>query len=246
MTAAGLPARVFGSAIKPSYVRLRRAFTGLLFERRYGVSTEGRLSAGELGLPRPNFSDYMPYGWLSLRRALPRSEVSTNDVFLDVGSGMGRVVLLAAMSYPFQRVLGVEISGRLHEIALRNLDISKARLQCPVDLLQADVLDIGLPDDVTVVFLYNSLTGTAFQEFIDRLLRSVDRNPRPVRLIYANPKEAARLLATDRVRLVRTVRGWRPASAWSTSNSTRMYVILPGPTDPTRRRALRRAAPDSP
>jgi tRNA1(Val) A37 N6-methylase TrmN6 len=95
----------------------------------------------------------MPYGWLSLRRILPCSEVSPHDVFVDVGSGMGRVVLLAAMSYPFQRVLGVEISGRLHEVALRNLDMSNARLQCPVDLIQADALDAELPDDVTVVFL---------------------------------------------------------------------------------------------
>jgi hypothetical protein len=41
MTAAGLPARVFGSAVKPAYVRLRRAFTGLLFECRYVYSLKG-------------------------------------------------------------------------------------------------------------------------------------------------------------------------------------------------------------
>jgi hypothetical protein len=49
--------------------------------------------------------------------------------FLDVGSGMGRVVQ-AAMSYPFRRVLGGELSTYLHEIAVANLAVKKARLRC--------------------------------------------------------------------------------------------------------------------
>jgi len=230
---AELLGRVFGTAVKPPYLRLRRAFTGLLFERRYGVHTEARVPADELGLPGPHLSGYMPYGWFSLRRILPASEVSTNDVFLDVGSGMGRVVLQAAMSYPFRRVLGVELSAHLHQIALTNVAANRARFRCQhVELQHANALDVALPDDVTVVFLYNAFTGPAFQAFIERLLRSVDRNPRLVRLIYANPKEEVRLLATGRFRAVRSLRGWRPTSAWSISNSTRMYAICPARTMP--------------
>jgi SAM-dependent methyltransferase len=228
MTAIDVLGRVFDVAVKPPYLRLRRALSWLLFERRYGVYTEARVPADELGLPDPHLTGYMPYGWLSLRRILPPRDVSPNDAFLDVGSGMGRVVLLAATMYPFRRVLGIELSTHLHEIAVTNLAANKERLRCQdVELQNADALDVELPDDVTVVFLYNTFTGPAFQAFIDRLLESVNRNPRPVRLIYANPKEETRLLATGRVRPVRSLRGLRPTAAWSATNSTRMYAILP-------------------
>jgi hypothetical protein len=110
---------VFGSTISLPPWACAAGIHRIAFERCYGLLTEGRVSARELGLPRPDFSDYMPFGLLSLRRALPRREVSTNDVFLDVGSGMSRIVLLAAMSYPFQRVLGVEIVRTTSDLHVR-------------------------------------------------------------------------------------------------------------------------------
>jgi precorrin-6B methylase 2 len=236
MTVVGLLGHIFHALVKAPYVRLRRAFNRLMFDRRYGVRTEARVSARELGLPSPDLVDYSPYGWIALRRILPRSEVSPDDVFVDVGSGMGRVVLQAALHYPFRRVLGIEISSQLHEISVTNLASNKARLRCPqVELMHANALALELPDDVTVVFLYNPFTGATFQAFLDRLLRSIDRNPRVVRVIYANPKEEARLLATGRVNHVRSLRGWRPTPAWSISNSTRMYAVRPAAVTPAER-----------
>jgi SAM-dependent methyltransferase len=233
MIAAGLPDRVFETAVKRPYLRLRRALSRLLFERRYGVHTEGLLLASELSLPDPHMTGYSASRWLTLRSILPRNEVSPNDVFLDVGSGMGRVVLQAALHYPFRRVMGIEISAHLHEIALTNLATTKARLRCQdVELQKSNALDAEIPDDVTVVYLFNPFTGPAFQTFIDRLLRSVDRNPRPVRLIYANPREEERLLATGRIRPVRSLQGWRLRATCSTSDPTRMYAIDPPHTGP--------------
>jgi tRNA G46 methylase TrmB len=40
---------------------------------------------------------------------LPESEVGHDDVLLDVGSGMGRIVYQAACSYPLRRVVGVDL-----------------------------------------------------------------------------------------------------------------------------------------
>jgi SAM-dependent methyltransferase len=223
----GLVSRVLDPAVRKPYLRLRGTIGELLFERRYGVRTEERLSPHELGLHDPQMSGYMPYGWSRLRRAMPRREVNADDVFLDVGSGMGRVVLQAALHYPFRRVLGIEISAGLHEAALMNLAANASRLRCHVDLQHGNALDFEIPDDVTVVFMYNPFAGNMFQRFIDRILESVDRNPRRIQLVYANPREHDRLIATGRVQLVRSLRGWRPSPSWSRSNSTRLYVILP-------------------
>jgi SAM-dependent methyltransferase len=219
---------IFFSVIKPPYIRMRRFLTYLLFERRYGVTTDE--SAGRVDLDDENKerNQYRATALTSLRRILRRNEVGPDDVFIDLGSGMGRVVLQAALGYPFRHVIGVELSHQLHEIAQANVERNRDRLTSRnVTLINSDVLDYQIPDDVTIAFLYNPFVGDTFRTVVDRLIASVDRNPRSLRIIYGNPVEEEALLATGRVAPIRTLRGWRPTQEWSISNSFRMYRILP-------------------
>ena len=58
------------------------------------------------------------------------------------------------------------------------------------------------------------------------LIRSVDRNPRRVRIIYHVPREEAYLIGTGRICLLRTARRWRPTRDWSDSTAVSMYELL--------------------
>jgi hypothetical protein len=163
-----------------------------------------------------------------LRRVLPRREVGADDVFIDIGSGMGRVVFQAA-GYPFKRVIGVELSEELNRVARANIENNRDRLFCrDVELVTADATDYRLPDDVTVAYFANPFTGDIFRTVIEQLLESLDRRPRRLRLIYRNPVEHDYLMSTGRFRPVRRLRGWRPTEEWSVSNSTRMYEAQAG------------------
>ncbi len=220
--------RALFPVLRTPYRRARQAASNALFDRRYGVRTDGEITAEDLGLPDARYEGYMPAGLRSLRRVLPPRDVDDDDVFLDLGSGKGRVVLQAAMRYPFRRVHGVELDPRLHAVAEENLTALRGRLRCPdVRLVRSDVLDYDIPPEVTVVFLYNPFKGAVFQAVLDRLLASVDHRPRRLRIVYGNPSEEAALLRTGRVRLMRVARGWRPGRDWSRSNSYRLYEVLP-------------------
>jgi SAM-dependent methyltransferase len=174
--------------------------------RRWVEAEMGVARLAEFGLAHPDRVDHIPSFWWTLDRILPADEVRPDDVFLDLGSGMGRTVLAAATTYSFRRVTGVEISPELHKIALENVDRNHARLRSPVELVNADVLDYSIPDDVTVVYLYNPFLGDIFQHVLDALEASVDRNPRELRIVYLAPHEEQRLLASNRVTLVRSAR----------------------------------------
>ncbi len=222
--------RVFSGVVKPPYVRARRALRTATFDRRYGVETEEEVSSADAGIHDPHSTPYQPAGVLSLRRILPPRTVSADDVFVDLGSGKGRAVLQAALHYPFRTVYGVELSESLHAVPVANLERVRPRLRCPdVRLLRADAREAELPDTVTVAYLYNPFGGEVFASVVDRFVASVDRNPRRLRIVYGNPLEEAALLATGRVRLVRTGRGWRPGAEWSRSNSFRLYEVTPAP-----------------
>jgi SAM-dependent methyltransferase len=202
--------------------RALRAQVGLL-ERRFGLETSAPVGRDELGLVGEQ-RHYEPAGWLTLRRVLRRAEVSKDDVFIDLGSGKGRVLLQAAR-YPFKRVIGVEISKSLNEIARKNVERSMPRLVCKnIELVTADLAEYEVPDDVTVAFVYNPVRGELFSTLIDKLLASLDRRPRDLRLIYRIPLEELRLTRTGRFRMLKSARGIRP---WSAESAIRVYSVLP-------------------
>lgn len=207
------------------YLAGRRSLNSLLIERRQGIETARDVSLADFGLAASGRGRYEPSSWLDLRRVLRMREVNPDDVFVDLGSGKGRVLLQAAR-YPFKRVVGVELSRELNDVAAANLKAVRPRLRCnDVELLTADVAEYELPDDVTVAYIYNAFTGELFQAALDALLASLDRNPRRLRLIYKTPLEERRVLATGRARLIRSARGLRPGRRWSRKMSVRLYEL---------------------
>jgi predicted RNA methylase len=207
------------------YLWARSVASRTFFDGPLGVDTTSEVALSALGLEDAERVDYEPSGWLGVRRALARLEVRRDDVFLDLGSGKGRVVLQAAQR-PFRRVIGVELAGALHDIARQNVGKARPRLCCrEVELVHADVTDYRVPDDVTVVYMCNPFRGGTFDAATQALIDSVDRAPRTVRLIYQVPTEHDRLLATGRFRLTRTARGRRPTRAWSHHAALHEYEL---------------------
>jgi predicted RNA methylase len=149
---------------------------------------------------------YVPSGWTFLRRALKPSEVSRDDVFVEFGCGKGRVVC-QAMHYPFRRVVGLEISQQLSEIARTNVERCRAsHPPTDVEIITADATSFRVPDDMTVAYFFNPFVGETFTKVIDNIISSLDRHHRRLRLIYAIPLMEDYILATGRFRLVRSRR----------------------------------------
>jgi len=199
-----------------------------LFERRLAVDTADKIEFDDLGYTDGRNIYYEPAEWRTLQRVLPRRSVSRDDVFIDLGSGKARMVIRAAQ-YPFKRVIGVELSDGLHEVAQRNVEASRGRLACKdIRLVQANALDYELPDEVTVVFLNNPFLGEVFDAAIESILRSMDRRLRALRIIYRNPVEHERLMATGRVRLDKE---WQRGASSGRRRGVviRRYLVLPAP-----------------
>lgn len=188
---------------------LRRRISRMLYDGRYGVETSDVVRLEDLGLASEERVDYEPSDWRTLARVLPRRDVTADDVFLDYGAGMGRMLVQAA-AYPFERILGVELSPDLAEVARRN---AAARPDLGGDRLEVVVTDATayeLPDDVTVIFMHSPFKGEVFRAVLERIAASLDRRPRRLRLIYKNPEEHAAVMATGRFEVAGD---WRPLRA---------------------------------
>lgn len=204
--------------------RLTDRVTRVVFGR--GLDTSG--TTIDLAHFHSERAHYEPSGWWYLRRALADIEMSRDEVFVDFGSGKGRIVYQAAQ-YPIKRVIGVEISEKLSKVARANVDRNWHRLRCEnVELVTCDAADFEIPDDMTIGYFYYPFVGETFRRVIDNIVASLDRNQRPIRLIYACPYLANEILATERFRVERHLRGGR--TDYLPQQITIFVSNEPGPT----------------
>ncbi|MCI0633560.1 MAG: class I SAM-dependent methyltransferase, partial [Actinobacteria bacterium] len=146
------------------------------------MRTRDRVYLDDLGLAAEDRLWHAPSDWLAVRDVIGRLGVTRDDVFVDYGSGLGRVVLAAA-SFPFGRVIGVELSAELTARAHRNVDAARSRIRADtVDLVTADARDWHPPADLTVAYLYSPFLGDTFDAVVQRLFASVDETPRALRI----------------------------------------------------------------
>ncbi len=107
---------------------------------------------------------------------------------VDVGSGLGRVVLHAARR-PFRQIVGVEISPALHEVAKENRAAFRGAPACrDIRLVRADAATFAFPKGDLVVYLYNPFRSEILRPLLDRLSSGPART---VILAYHTPVERA-------------------------------------------------------
>jgi len=93
---------------------------------------------------------YVPTPQHVARKMLHLGNVSSNDVVYDLGSGDGRIVIMAAKEFG-ARGVGVEIDSQLVQRARRNA--RQAGVADRVEFHQGNLFDVDL-SDATVVTLY--------------------------------------------------------------------------------------------
>lgn len=109
--------------------------------------------------------------------------------FVDLGSGKGRVLLIAAQ-YGFRKVIGVEFSEPLCRVARRNWEVfsHRQKLESNVVVVHADVVDYAFHSDEIIFFLYDPFSSEVLTQVLDNLRRSVAANPRDIWLISNSPR----------------------------------------------------------
>jgi SAM-dependent methyltransferase len=109
-------------------------------------------------------------------------------VFLDLGSGKGRTLLMAS-DYPFRRIVGVELLPALHRAALENLGRyqSEAQKCFAIESICADATEFTFPAEPVVLFLFNPFPEPGLRRVIANLERSVRERPRKLYVLYHNP-----------------------------------------------------------
>lgn len=160
-------------------LRQIRYHTWILTERARGLNLTSTVSTDELGLPSERCVGYQATT-PRMKRLLKQLNIPEGASIVDLGCGKGKAMTYMAY-FPFKRIIGVEISPELVEIARKNF----ARLgldRCEVVL--ADAENYSIPDDVSYLFMFNPFSQTVLKGVMRNILSSLERNERKFTIIY--------------------------------------------------------------
>ena len=161
----------------------------ILYDLRHRVRTRGVVPIAELGLTRDSIQ-YEGIAPKTLRKALAALGPLDRYTFVDLGSGMGRAMLVAS-ELPFRRIVGVEIAPELHAIACENVRRYRGRQQCrDIHLLQLDALRYEPAGEETVFFFNFPFREAFMTRVVGNIERSLETHPRRAFLVFVNPETA--------------------------------------------------------
>ena len=161
------------------------------FDLRHGTDTSRGKNLQNLSLDSENKIhgvSHQASKAAPLSRLISAFKIPKDGTFVDFGSGKGRVLLLAAQC-GFRRIIGVEFSSELCEIARKNLAGASQRLGRPIDceIKAIDAAKFEIQQDQTVLYLYNPFNGVVLDQVMANLRDSLAKFPRKIWLIYNTP-----------------------------------------------------------
>lgn len=184
------------------------------FDRVFGTDTAGELPVELLAHPPATAGQavsYEPTDPAAFRHMLRELPIRHEDyTFVDVGSGKGRVLLLAS-SRPWRAIVGVEASPILHAAAQENLrawaaaghEVRNFRLRCE------DAAEMEMPSGPCVFYLFNPFHARVMARLMLSLKTGLQQTRRDLWLIYYNPQLAYMLEAATWLERVSAGRGFQ-------------------------------------
>ena len=179
--------------LKHSNVAERRR--ELALDRELGIETAGSLTRGQL---EAEWSETKaPTGYQAVPREIFDEMIASLPIdpatfcFVDIGSGKGRALALAAKR-GFPLVVGVELSPKLHRIAERNFARIGGSLGASIRTLNLNARDFRFPGTPSVIYLFNPFEDEAItREVIENIERAHYASGRPAFLLYHWPVHEA-------------------------------------------------------
>jgi SAM-dependent methyltransferase len=162
------------------------------FDLWYGTDTCGWTDLDNLHIIGENKSRgfrYEPARIVLVRRMFrqARSVISPSGGVVDLGSGKGRVMLIAS-EFGFARATGVEFAPELCAVAQRNCDLyrRKTRTTTAFRVVESDVANYAIAADDNLFFLFNPFDGVVLGKVLQNLGASLRKHPRRILLCFYN------------------------------------------------------------
>lgn len=163
----------------------------LSFDLKYNTKTAGYIELDSLEIANANKEHGCPYqasNYYLLKIFFEKFKDKVhNSIFLDFGSGKGRVLFLSTL-YGAKKAIGVEFSKELVEICHENIENfqKKSKTRNELKVLHQDASEYVDIKDVDIFFFYNPFDDSIMRKVLENILTFGAKN-KEILLVYVNP-----------------------------------------------------------
>lgn len=158
-------------------------------ENYYGINSTGISQLNHLrkkGIDITHATNYMPAPYRLLEPVFSYLQPLRLTHLLDVGSGKGRVLCVAALS-GFKDVTGLELSAKFCKEAEKNLIQFNKRCNFNWRLINNDAFYFEIPDKTDCICIFNPFDEFILEGVINNISISLENHPRELYIIYITP-----------------------------------------------------------
>ena len=184
------------------------------FDRKYHTETGSHLGRDEIatevgGQAAKESAGYVPMVAAAFAGMLRELVPEPEGIFVDIGSGRGRCLILA-LDHGYRHAVGIELSPMLCRSARENLD----RSGLPGgEIYEADATTVELPAATSLIFLYNPFSAEIWKRVLEGPIAALGR---PVTIVTHSMHHAAEV-ESDLMRITTEQTIWK---------SGRDFVVL--------------------
>lgn len=173
----------------------------------FGITSEERDTISKAG-GAPTYGEILPK---SVSAILEDLKLTENDVFYDLGSGVGKVTLQVYLESPVKKSVGVELSPTRHAYAMKVYGKLKdaGKLQNNRDLvfLEENIMETKI-DDATVIFLCSTCFSSELMDVLAHKIKHLKKGTKILTLKDFHKPEGLKLIKTYTLPMT-----WTEASA---------------------------------
>lgn len=166
-----------------------KVLRGKFYDIRHNIDTLSKASLEDLTINSENLEHGVEYAASdprTIKRVFSNFDIRHEDfVFVDLGSGKGRVLFLAA-DYPYKKIIGVEFAEELDAIAKKNIKKYRSKNQkCKnIEALHMDAAKFPIPEEPVVFFICNPFGEKVLSQVLKNIENSLKNNPRDIYIFY--------------------------------------------------------------
>lgn len=182
-------AKKMASWLKPAWIKCNELALGIKTEpggldHRVGAS-ERPWWRGETfrNAKHDDNCQYATIDYWNVRKVVRVLKPGPEDIFYDIGCGMGRIVCALARK-PLRKCVGVELSNRLCEVARQNA-ANLRRRKAPIEIVSGDAATADLSDG-TIYFMFNPFGAATLRDTLENIRNSLETQPRGIKILYYN------------------------------------------------------------
>jgi SAM-dependent methyltransferase len=166
------------------------------FDEQFGVDTSGTVTWEELETGHAHdiyvtcyygVAPSLFHGVIERWQSLAGKHSIADCTFIDLGSGKGRPVLLAA-ELPFKASIGVELNPALSDVLRQNIVLWEAagKAKGSMAAICQDATEFVFPENPCVLYMFNPFTAQVLKKVIANIARVFAKRPGELEVLYLN------------------------------------------------------------